>query len=87
MVPQRQISRPARETIGENVRTAGKGKFDLRCELKIPFEECLLVLGINAKSFKSSYRDVRRPEDNNFLKRNGIENGSNVEIYSGMPFR
>ena len=65
-----------------DVRAVGEGRFDLRREPKILFEEYGLVPSIKAKSLGSSYSDVRRPKDNSFLKRNGIENRSNVEIYS-----
>ena len=57
--------------------------FDLRHEPKTPFEEYNLVLGINSKSFESSYSDVRGPEDNSSMKRDGIKNESNMEVYSG----
>ncbi|XP_052202360.1 uncharacterized protein LOC127808062 isoform X2 [Diospyros lotus] len=74
MVPQRRISRHARKAIGEDVRVAGEDRFDLRHEPEILFEEDGHVPGINA----------RRPEDNRFLKRDGIENGSNVGICPGF---
>jgi len=60
--------------IGEDVRTTSEGRFDLRCELKTPFKEYGLVPRINAKSFGSLYSNVRGPEGNNSLKRDGIEN-------------
>lgn len=80
MVPQRQISKPTRKENGKDVRATSERKFDLRRKPKIPFEEYGLVPRINAKSLGGSYSDVRRPKDNNFLKRDGIENESNVEI-------
>lgn len=86
MVPQRQISRPAKEAKQESVRAASEDKFDLRHELETLFKEYSLVPRINAKSFESSYSEVRGSEDNNSPKRDGIENESNVEIYFGTPF-